>query len=383
LSILIQLSIILISIAFGFFLEKNINSFESRFEILEEVIDLIDLHGYFNFPEDRVLEYGMIRGVIQAYNDPYTSFLEPPQNELQTDQLEGRYGGIGARIEKDVSGNFLLFPFPDSPSKKAGILDGDVLIKIDEISVNSDLAVDEVISAIRGPIGDIVRITVSRPPETEEYSFEIVRTEINLPSITWNIVPDYDKLGYIQINIIADTTPGEVEHAVADLISQGAEYLILDLRNNGGGLVQAGVDTAGLFLPQGEILAQEYKNKPVETLGTDHDGPYLDIPLVLLVNNNTASASEIIAGSLQSVKRAYLIGTQTYGKDTIQLVFNLSDGSSLHVTSARWWIPNYGKSDDEWLGLSPDLEVTEEEVTQTLILFQYAADYFHLPHRGE
>jgi carboxyl-terminal processing protease len=158
--------------------------------------------------------------------------------------------------------------------------------------------------------------------------------------------------------VIAASTPGEVEKAVNDLWQRQAQAYVLDLRNNFGGLLSAGVDIARLFLMEGVVMEHRYRDQDVEVFQVERPGPFVDLPLAVLVNENTASAAEIIAGALQVHQRAQIIGTPTYGKDTIQLVFELKDGSSLHVTSAQWWIPGLNPPIGE-SGLQPDIIVAQ------------------------
>jgi carboxyl-terminal processing protease len=160
----------------------------------------------------------------------------------------------------------------------------------------------------------------------------------------------------IKINLIASSTPEEVLSAVTILQNQGVSFFVLDLRDNGGGLLTSGVDTARLFLREGVILHQQYRENEIETFSVERPGPLADLPVVILVNAGTASAAEILAGSLQTHGRALLIGSPTYGKNTIQLVFDLQDGSSLHVTAARWWLPGL-EQDALEKGLKPDIFV--------------------------
>ena len=250
-------------------------------------------------------------------------FVDPPQNELQTNLLEGKFGGIGIRLEIDVENHVLVYPLPDSPAAKAGVLDGDQLVAVDHLELNSETSSEDIQAAIRGPVGDEVRLTVFRKAGNETLIIKIIREEVPLPSVTWNLYSENSSVGLIQVNIIASTTPDEIENAVNDLKSKGAKYYVLDLRNNGGGLVDAGVKVVELFSSKGEILKQQYHDKPVETISTDSDGRYLGIPLAILINQNTASAAEIIAGSLQGTGRAIIIGNNSYGKDTVQLVFGV------------------------------------------------------------
>lgn len=306
-------------------------------------------------PDTRQLEYGMIRGMIQAYGDPHSSFLEPPQTELQAQTLQGSFGGIGVRLGNDAEGFYVLYPFADSPAQKAGVLDGDRLLKVEALEVNQQTSLDNLQAAIRGPVGQAVALTIARPPQFEVIELSVDRAEILLPSVAWHIEASEPRVGVIEVFVIADPTVGEIQKAVADLQSRGATHFILDLRNNGGGLLESGVNVARLFLSQGTVIEQQYRGRAVETFGVERPGALEEIPLVVLVNGGTASAAEIIAGSLQAQGRAKIVGQPSYGKDSIQLVFNLLDGSSLHVTSARWWVPQLAPL--RGTGLQPDLTV--------------------------
>ncbi len=334
-------------------------SFGPSFSLLKETYNLLKENAYFELPSEKVLEYGMIRGMLQAYNEPYTVFVEPPQHELQSQRLQGKYGGIGVRIERDSQNNVYLYPVKDSPAAKAGVIDGDRLFKVNELVISPDSNNDEIQAAVRGPIGQKVRITIGHSPNYAPIEISIARAEVGLPSTTWNLVPNQPKVGIIHVRVIADTTPDEVTKAITDLQQQGATQFIIDVRNNGGGLVQAGVKLARLFLKDGVVIEEQYKGQDVKPYKVTAPGKYSDLPIVILVNHGTASAAEIFAGALQGQKRASIVGVPTYGKDTIQLVFSLSDGSSLHVTAAHWWVPGMatritGK------GLQPDVPMDEK-----------------------
>jgi len=330
----------------------------SDFPILEEAFEILENHAYNELPETPALEYGMIRGMVDAYADPYTLFVEPAQHELYSDQLAGSYGGIGSNLEYDPDGNVVLHPFPEGPAADAGILDGDRLIKVDDMDIAPNIPIDEVVAAVRGPEGERVTIKVARPPDLSTFTFKIKRKDIPLPSVTWHVDVGEPRLGVIQVNIVADSTPDEIKDAFEDLSSRNISHFALDLRGNRGGLLDAGIDIAGLFLEKGTILQEHYRDRDVKTFEVEEPGPYADVPMVVLVNSDTASAAEIIAGALKIHNRAPIIGTNTYGKDTIQLVFNLEDGSSLRVTAAKWWIPGIETPIGEG-GLEPDIFVTE------------------------
>jgi carboxyl-terminal processing protease len=360
--ILLQSLIVTIAFLSGFLvrdvpIENNFFG-KAKFPLLSEAYNILKDNALAPLPEGNKLEYGMIRGMLDAFHDPFTVFVEPPQHKLETNQLEGKFGGIGVRIERDAQKLVYLYPLPDSPALKAGIKDGDRLLSVDAFIVNEQSTDDEIQAAIRGPEGEKVKVTVGRAPDYAPVEVLIVRAEVMLPSTTWNISPDEPSVGIIQVHVIAGTTPDEVTKAILDLQQHGAKYFILDIRNNGGGLVDAGVNIARLFLKDGIVMEQRYRGQDIKTYKVEKPGAFTDIPIVLLVNKGTASAAEIFSAALQSQKRALIVGTRTYGKNTIQLVFSLSDGSSIHVTSAEWWVPgiiqNIGGN-----GLQPDIPVPD------------------------
>jgi carboxyl-terminal processing protease len=294
--------------------------------------------------------------MVQAYGDQYTIFVEPAQHELESNTLQGSFGGIGVNLNRDAEGNIILFPYPGSPAIQEGIIDGDQLVGVDSLMVTKDTPIESVQAALRGPVGQVVKVQVTRSTETSPLTFSIKRSEFPIPSVAWHLDSEAAEVGVIQVNLIAASTPDEIKRAVEDLRSRGARTYILDLRNNYGGLLSAGVDIARLFLSEGVIIQQQNRDQHIETYRVEHPGSYNNLPLAVLVNENTASSAEIIAGALKVHSRAKIIGTPTYGKDTIQLVFDLKDGSSLHVTAAKWWVPGLDPPIGGG-GLQPDIFV--------------------------
>ena len=326
--------------------------------ILRQAHELLLKHGLDVPSEGRVLEYGMIRGMLQAYGDPYSSFAEPAQAELSSNMLQGSFGGIGVTLGKDKEGFHVLFPIPDGPADKAGIQEGDRLLKVDNLDITPETPTEILMAAVRGPVGESVEITISRPPNYEVHKYKIKREEVALPSVTWYLEPTESRLGVIKVNLIAASTSDEIQKAVKDLQERGATAFALDLRDNFGGLLNSGVDVARLFLRDGIIIQQQYRNKPIEEYKVIKPGSLADFKIVVLVNQNTASAAEIVSGALQAHQRAKLIGVPTYGKNTIQLVFQLQDGSSLNITSAHWWIPGM-ETPRPGQGIQPDITIPD------------------------
>ncbi len=368
---LFLLSIVLAYTA-GYFTHDRLNGTTADLNILAQARSVLKNHAFYDLPPTSELEYGMIRGMLQVYNDPYTRFVEPDQHELENDSLVGSFGGIGATIDHDSEGYPILHPFPNSPASKVGILDGDRILFIDGLTISKETAMDEIVAALRGLEGDPVDLTISRPPSFDSLSFNILRESIPLPSVTWYLAPAQAQVGVIQINIIAASTKGEIQNAVANLQQKGALYFALDLRGNRGGLVDAGISIAELFLEDGDILEEQYRGQDIKTYSVSQTGPLTDLPLVILVDENTASAAEIVDGALQARERAIIIGTKTFGKDSVQLVFDLEDNSSIHVTAAKWWIPGLGTSIGEH-GIQPDIRVASgqnpDPVIEAAILF--------------
>jgi carboxyl-terminal processing protease len=359
-------ALLLLSAAFGsgYWFRSTQDTGLNRFPLLNAAYDILESNGLKSVPAHPDLEYGMIRGMVQAYNDPYTIFVEPVQHELESNALQGSFGGIGVSLGHDPQGYYVLYPFAGSPAAKAGVQEGDRLLKVEDQTIDPQTSVDQVQSAIRGPVGQVVHLTIARQPDYQPVQVSIARAQIAEPSVTWHIEPLDPRMGVIAVNIIASSTSDEIQHAVQDLQARGATDFVLDLRNNPGGLLTSGVDIARLFLKDGTIMQQQYKGKAVETFRADAPGALDSIPLVVLVNHNSASAAEIIAGALKVNGRARLIGAPTFGKDTIQLVFDLQDGSSLHVTAAHWWIPGLNPPLGG-NGVQPDIPISPDDENAT------------------
>jgi len=351
----------------GFYLKAYFSPKANDFPILNQAYHILINHAYTTLPEPPGLEYGMIRGLLESSTDPYATFQEPVQHELESNNLQGSFGGIGVEFNYDSDRNLIIFPIGNGPAAKAGIKKGDRLLQVDQLSVNTDTSLDDLKAAVRGPIGEPVNILVYRSNVEPILEFEIIREEIHLPSVTWRISPDDATVGIIKMNIIAESTSQEIIDAVDQLQHEGVEKFIIDLRDNGGGLLTAGIEISRLFLQDGIIIQQQYQGENVETFRAAKPGDLSGIPLVILINEKTASAAEIIAGALQSNARAILIGVNSFGKDSIQLIFDLDDGSSMHITAAKWWFPNLDHPISEG-GLVPDIEIYQDDSPVDVIL---------------
>ena len=325
------------------------------FSLFWEAWRQVETRFYGELPDTQHLAWGAIRGALATLNDSHTVFLEPEPRQREKEDLSGRFGGIGALVSKAEDGSLQLDPMPDLPAAKAGIQTGDIVVAVDGQALTPETTVEEAIALIRGPVGSKVMLTLRRTGQSDPWVIELVREEIPSPSVEWRMLEGTDGLGYARIALFSDRTDSELKKALADLKEQGMTGLVLDLRGNGGGLLNASIDVASEFLGSGVIAYQLSKSAQPEELSAKRGGAYLEGPLVVLVDGGTASASEIVAGALQDRGRARLVGEKSYGKGSVQSVVDLSDGSSVHITSAQWQTPNRHQISGQ--GLTPDLEV--------------------------
>lgn len=313
-------------------------------------------------PTSRQLTYGAVRGAIDVLGDPYTIFIEPVAREQERESLRGNFGGVGAVLELNENGEIILLPIEGNPAELAGILEGDILIAVDGQQIDQGMSIEEVANLVRGEEGTKVTLTVLHPNATEPEEVTMVRAAILLPSVTFEILEDDPTVGYVRLSRFSGESSAEMLDALEELQALGVEKLILDLRQNGGGLLDAAVEVSDQFLNEGPVVYQISKGEKEKIFEASKNTPASDIPLVVLVDNGTASAAEIVAGALQDRDRAMLIGTNTFGKGSVQVAYDLSDGSSVHVTSARWLTPNRHQIDQH--GLNPDIPVdlTDEAI---------------------
>ncbi|MEM7332683.1 MAG: S41 family peptidase [Chloroflexota bacterium] len=343
---------------------RSVTIDESGFGLFWEAWTLIDANYLGELPSTTQLSYGAIRGALQLLNDPYTIFIEPPERAEEQDLLRGSFGGIGATLSRpEENGPIILEPIPGNPAEEAGILSGDQLVAVDGREILPEMTVQEIAESIRGEKGTSVVLTVIHNGETESVDVEIIRGDILIPSVSYRILNDTPEIGYIQLTRFSGESTQEVATAIESLLNEGAENLVLDLRGNGGGLLDAAVSISDHFLDDGPVLIQQVKGQDEQIYNATSQTIAKDIPLVVLIDGGTASASEIVAGALQDRGRAMLVGSSgSFGKGSVQLVFDLSDGSSIHVTSSRWFTPDRNQIDQ--MGLMPDVivEFTQEDL---------------------
>ncbi len=331
--------------------------------------------------DDELLMQGAIRGMLEALDDPYTAYMPPTEYQQLNESLQGEYEGIGAWV--DISGDFLriVSPMPNSPAEEAGIKPDDLVIAVDGEDMTG-IDGDIVLQSIRGPAGTTVNLTIQRggyvPPadevsttveptaipasELEILDILVRRDKITVPSVEGEMLED--GVAYLQIASFSDNTAEEVRAELKELQKQNPKGIILDLRFNGGGLLNSAIDVISEFIPEDTIIMYEqYSDGIKKPLKTHNDGLATTIPLVVLVNEGSASASEITAGAIQDLDRGVLVGVTTYGKGKVQNWLELpNQQGGMRVTIARWLTPNGSQISD--VGLTPDyiVEFTEEDI---------------------
>lgn len=305
---------------------------------------------------DKVIR-GALTGMLEALDDPYTSYLDPKVAERDREDRSGSFGGIGATLSainrKDQTIVEIVNVYKDSPAWNAGLQRGDIFIEVDGVNVEKT-PINDVVSKVRGPQGSTVSLKMQRAGEENLVEFKIVRGTIEIISVESTILPD--NVGYISISTFANQRVfDQLDEQLKSLKNQGINSLILDLRDNGGGLLNQGILVADQFLTEGDIVFQ--RSRGVTQRLASADPAYFDLPMVVLVNKNSASASEIVAGALQDNKRALVIGEETFGKGVGQSVSSLSDGGQLVLLNFEWLTPSRQSINQK--GISPDVKVTD------------------------
>jgi carboxyl-terminal processing protease len=319
---------------------------------MQEVWDLLQKQFYGDLPDSRTLTYNAIRGIVDRLGDPHTAFEDPKSAAMFASQIEGSFEGIGARVEKAENGGVLIgYLFAEQPAEKVGLQVGDVIMKVDGTDI-IPLGLTEAISMIRGPRGTTVTLTILRQRQTLE--FKVTRARIEIPVVSSKTLAD-GKIAYIALSEFSSVAPSRLTEALRSALDTKPAGLILDLRGNPGGLLEASVQIGSFFVPQGDIVIERTRE------GTERRHPRQgrywlgSTPLVVLVDAGSASASEIVAGAIQDAGTGILLGEKTYGKGSVQIPNPLSDGSQLRVTIAHWFTPKDRAIHQ--VGLTPDVVV--------------------------
>ena len=298
------------------------------------------------------LLYGAISGMVRSLGDPYTAFLDPKQNEAIKADLSGIYEGVGIQIGFNKDKRLVVIaPLSGTPAQKAGVRAKDLILRIDERDT-FDLTLPEAVDLIRGPAGTSVKLELLREGQDKPIEKEIERAKISVKSVEVEFKNgNKGEVAVIKVSRFGDKTDSEWDLAVEDILAKNVEGVVVDMRNNPGGLLSSAVHLASDFI-RGTVVKQEFADGRVESLAADHEGKLLKIPLTVLVNAGSASASEIFAGAIQDANRAKIVGEKTFGKGTVQDVVDFAGGSGLHITIAKWLTPK-GKSISA-VGITPD-----------------------------
>jgi carboxyl-terminal processing protease len=309
---------------------------------------------------------GAISGMVAAIGDPYTVYLPPEENKVVEEDLQGSFGGVGIQIGFKGKQLAVIAPLPGTPAEKAGIKAGDFILAIKDEKKKIDkttggMSLPEAVQIIRGPAGSEVTLTLLRDGQNEPIEVKLVRADIKVPSVILTFEGRNKDIAYLKLLKFGGETENEWNNAVSKIISNNTKGIILDLRNNPGGYLQGAVDIASDFLKLGTVVVSQEVNGKKDDFKTSRLPRLPRYPLVILVNEGSASASEILAGALRDQAEVKLVGKTTFGKGTIQEPKTINGGAGLHITIARWLTPK-----GEWVnekGLKPDIEVDDKPDT--------------------
>ncbi len=313
---------------------------------------------FFEQPlSNELLAEGAIDGMLAALGDPNTRYLSPDEEEVARINLRGSFEGIGAEVTEENGSIIIVAAYEGSPAAGAGLESGDILRQVDGVDL-AGMDINEVAGLVRGPAGTAVHLTIERDGSLLEV--DIIRDKIRIPSVRSELLEE--GLGYIRLSRFSDTTTQEFEENLDSLMALEPTGLILDLRNNPGGGLSTAVDIADHFLNAGPILIERFGNGAETTFEADDKGLAQDVPLVVLINEGSASASEVVAGAVRDRERGVLIGATSFGKGTVQTWRRLSNDGGLKVTVARWLTPGGTWVNDD--GLTPDITVPIPETEE-------------------
>jgi len=310
--------------------------------------------------DSQTMVYGAVKGLVNSLNDPYSVFMDPGETEEFGEDISGSFEGIGAELGMKEGILTIISPIDGMPAEKAGLRAGDKIFKING-ELASEITIDEAVKRIRGPKGTEVTLTIVRNGEEKTQDLTIKRDTIELKSVIYE--KKEGEIAYVRITKFSEDTSKEFNREVTKLIADGNRGLILDLRNDPGGYLHVAVEVASKFIPKGEVVVWEQGREGEKNSYKAIGGDILsEMPIVVLINEGSASASEILAGVLRDIKGVKIIGEQSFGKGSVQELLTLNDGSSMRITIAKWLTPNGTSIHD--VGLKPDIEVeiTEENI---------------------
>jgi carboxyl-terminal processing protease len=338
---------------------KPENEDQETFQLFWEAWDLVQRHFYGEVPDMQEVTYAAIRGMLNALGDEYTSFMEPEIASIIAEDATGEFEGIGAYVNMGEDGKLeIVEPFQGGPAIEAGLRAGDRILEVDGVSIVG-VTIYEALALIRGPADTEVTLLVEREEVSEPFEVTVTRARIEIPIV--EVEMRDDGVGYVQLREFSAKATEITEGALEELLAQEPQGIVFDLRQNPGGWLEQAVKVSDLFLDDGLIVLERWSSGKEFSFEAHPGDIGENVPLVVLVDEGSASASEIVAGALQDQERAVLIGEPTLGKGSVQQPFTLSDGSELRVTVALWFTPDDRAIHEQ--GLTPDVEVVWPEVT--------------------
>ncbi|MGH2627004.1 MAG: S41 family peptidase [Anaerolineales bacterium] len=310
---------------------------ETLFEPFWQAWDIVH-DQYVDQPVDDVkIMRGAIQGMLDALGDEHTFYMDPSEYEQASFPLEGDYEGIGAWVDTSTEFLTIISPMPGSPAERAGLKPGDEILAVDDEDMTG-VDANLVVRSVLGPAGTVVRLTVRREGENEPLELAVTREKIIVPSVESRMLED--DVAYVRLLTFGEDTTGDLQSALDDLLDQEPVGLVLDLRANGGGYLHTAVEVASEFIGEGTILIERFGDGTEQLYEAEPGGRALDIPLVVLIDGGTASASEIVAGAVQDRERGLLVGETSFGKGSVQVWLPLrGDGGAVRITTARWYTP--------------------------------------------
>jgi carboxyl-terminal processing protease len=356
-SLVVLLSVLLLSLSFGLGCIINIKQSVVGLDssLLNQALGIISQN--YVTPDNvtsTTLNQGAVRGMLQSLDDPYSAYLNPEAYQLEQSSTAGSFEGIGAQVAVNKDKQIIIAaPIENSPAAKAGVKAGDIILTVDGKSI-AGLSLTEVVLLIRGPAGTKVKLGLLHEGSDIPEEIEIIRAAITTPSVKYEMRGD---ILYLSINSFNEQTNNELQTALESVDLKNAAGIIVDLRDNPGGLVTTVVNVASHFIKDGVIITLRDNQGKTDSISAKPNGIFTELPMVVLVNQYSASGSEVLSGALQDYKRATIVGTVTFGKGSYDQFFQLQDGSAIYLTIGRWLTPN-GK-EIEGNGITPDYTLAQ------------------------
>jgi carboxyl-terminal processing protease len=337
-----------------------------HFGNLVKVVSLVKTQ-YLHPVDPTTMVDGAAKGIVNSLNDPYSVYLDANTFSALQEQIKGSFGGLGILVGVKDKRLTVVRTYQGTPAARAGVQASDVIVQIDERDA-TDIDLETAIGLMRGPVGSKINLIVTRNGSDEPLPITMFREEISVPTVEGRVLPD-SAIGYVAISQFTERTPREMKETLNKLTGEAVKGLVLDLRDNPGGELFAAVEVAKNFIPRGPIVFIDYRNGKDQEYKSE--GENLQLPLVVLMNGNSASASEILAGAVKDTGAGTLVGTKTFGKGIVQTVFRLENGAGLKLTTARYLTP--AKNDIHEKGIQPDVTVPLEDRTRDTQLEQAVA----------